>query len=355
MDLERIRKRIDQIDDEILDLLGERMELGLRAKKFKRAIQDKVREKQVLGRLKENSRVLHLIRSDFVEKLFMEVMKENRKLQDQEKNLIGFQGEHGAFGEVAAKYYDPYLVTIPCLEFTDVFEGVREGYLDLGIVPVENSLGGSVTQVNEQLTKSNLKVAAAVKLRINHCLLALPEANFREIRVVYSHPLALSQCRSFLKQRHMEGRPCYDTAGAARMLKKEDLRTAAAIASQLCSELYNLKIIKENIEDNPSNFTRFFILAKEEKRTGANRCSIIFSIPHRAGTLFSILEIFARAKINLTRIESFPQRDDPGCCLFFLDFQSEGNLGRLSKIFEEIKSKSKMFKYLGCYREEVFP
>jgi prephenate dehydratase/chorismate mutase/prephenate dehydratase len=355
MNLEQIRKKIDKIDCEILDLLGERMELGLRARKFKKTVRDEVREKKVLRKLKKHCHPLLPIQSDFVEKLFVEIMKENRKLQEQEKNIIGFQGEHGAFGEVAAKLYDPHQVTIPCRELADVFEGVREGYLDLGIVPVENSPEGSVAQVNEHLIKSNLKVVAAVKLRIKHNLLALPEAIFREIRVVYSHPLALSQCRSFLTQHHLEGRPCYDTAGAARMLKKEDLRTAGAIASRLCGELYNLKIIKENIGDSPSGFTRFFILAKEEKRIEANRFSVIFSIPHRVGKLFSILEIFAGANINLTRIESFPHRDDPGGYVFFLDFQSEGSSERFFKILEEVRSKTKMLKYLGCYREEVFP
>lgn len=354
MKLDQIRKKIDQIDDEILSLLGERMELGLRAKKLKKFIRDKEREKQVLRRLKEHCRNLHLIESDFVEKLFLEVMMENRKLQEKEKCLIGFQGEHGAFGEVAAKYYDSQLVTIPCLEFADVFEGVREGSLDLGIVPVENSLGGSINQVNEQLLKSSLKVLAAVKLRINLCLLALPQAHLRDIKTVYSHPQALSQCRSFLMENRLESRSYYDTAGAARMLKKEALNTAAAIANPLCEKLYNLKIIKDNIEDNSSNFTRFLILTKEEKRTKANRCSIIFSIPHKTGALFSILEIFARAKINLTRVESFPQRDNPGSYIFFLDFEIKENLNQVSKILEEVRLKTRMLKYLGCYKEEVF-
>ncbi|MBN2244428.1 MAG: prephenate dehydratase [Candidatus Aminicenantes bacterium] len=354
MKLAQIRKNIDQIDDEILDLLSKRMELGLRAKKFKNTIQDKDREKQVLRRMKKHGRNLQLIESDFVETLFREIMERNRAIQEQAKRLIGFQGDHGAFSEVAAKYYDPNLVAIPCHEFSDVFKGVQEGCLDLGIVPVENSLGGSVSQVNEQLIECSLKVIGAVKLRINHCLLALPETHFKEIKTVYSHPQALSQCRSFLTQKRLESRPFYDTAGAAGMLKKEGSKTAAAIASQLCGNLYNLKIIKDHIEDNSSNFTRFFILAKEEKITGANRCSIIFSLPHKAGALFSILEIFARANINLTRVESFPQRKSPGFYFFWLDFERKENLNQVSKILEEVSSKTKMLKYLGCYQEEVF-
>ena len=129
---------------------------------------------------------------------------------------------------------------------------------------------------------------------------------------------------------------------------------AATIASKLCAKLYNLEIIKEKIEDNPSNFTRFFILAKEEKKKPANRCSIVFSTPHKAGTLFSVLKIFAEANTNLTRIESFPYRDDPGHYVFFLDFQCADDQSSLGSIFEEVKKKTKMFKHLGCYQEEVF-
>jgi len=354
MSLDKIRKKIDQIDYEILKLLQERIELALRTKKFKEDIQDRERETQILEQLKKYSSILNLIQGDFVEKLFTEIMNENRKFQKKKRKLIGFQGEHGAFGEVAARYYDSNLVTIPCSEFVDVFEAVEKEYMDLGVVPVENSLGGAVTQVNELLIKTNLKVATAVKLRINHCLLALPESDYREIRAVYSHPQALSQCRDFLNRNNLEARPFYDTAGAAQMLAREKPKMAATIASKLCAKLYNLEIIKEKIEDNPSNFTRFFILAKEEKKKPANRCSIVFSTPHKAGTLFSVLKIFAEANTNLTRIESFPYRDDPGHYVFFLDFQCADDQSSLGSIFEEVKKKTKMFKHLGCYQEEVF-
>lgn len=354
MNLDKIRKKIDQIDYEILKLLQERIELALRTKKFKENIQDRERETQILEQLKKYSSILNLIQGDFVEKLFTEIMNENRKFQAKKRKLIGLQGEHGAFGEVAARYYDSNLVTIPCSEFVDVFEAVEKEYMDLGVVPVENSLGGAVTQVNELLIKTNLKVAAAVKLRINHCLLALPESDYREIRAVYSHPQALSQCRDFLNRNNLEARPFYDTAGAAQMLARQKPKMAATIASKLCAELYNLEIIKEKIEDNPSNFTRFFILAKEEKKKPGNRCSIVFSTPHKAGTLFSVLKIFTEANINLTRIESLPYRDDPGHYVFFLDFQCTDDQSSLGSIFEEVKKKTKMFKYLGCYQEELF-
>ncbi len=353
MNLEKIRERIDQIDYEILKILNERIELALRSKKFKGEIYDKKREDQLMKQLKNYSGILNLVQSDFVEKLFKEIIAESRKLQKKKTKLIGFQGEHGAFGEMAARVFDMNLTTIPCNNFIDVFEGVERDYFDLGIVPVENSLGGAITQANELLIKTELKVIGAVRLQISHCLLLLPESNYREIRTVYSHPQALSQCRDFLIRHQMEGRAFYDTAGAARMLSKERLKMTAVIASRLAAQLYNLDVIKENIEDNPTNFTRFLLLGKRERHAESNKCSIIFSTPHRAGSLYEVLKIFTEANVNLTRIESFPHRDYPGNYVFFLDFQNENGQESIKAILEKVKRKTKMFKYLGCY-EEVY-
>ena len=353
MNLETIRKKIDQIDLEIFELVNERIELGLRTRNFKGVIYDKEREAQILKNLKKYSEAFNVIRSDFIEKLFAAIIKETRQSQIAQRILIGFQGEHGAFGEEAARYSNPDLVSIPCTEFADVFEGVEKGDLNLGIVPVENSLGGAITQVNELLIKTDLKLVGAVKLRINHCLLALPETNYQEIRVVFSHPQALSQCREFLNRHQLETRSFYDTAGAAKMLSKERPKMSAVIANKLCAELYNLEVIKENIQDHHSNFTRFLILAREEQKKSGNKCSIIFSTPHKAGTLFAVLKIFAEAGINLTRIESLPYRNDPGNYVFFLDFQSDDIQNDAEKVLEKVRKKTVMVKYLGCYKEET--
>lgn len=354
MNLGKIREHIDHIDLEIIKLLNERMELGLRAKKFKNAIYDVERESQVLERLKKYTLSQNVIREDFVKNLFTEIMQESRKHQKTKKSLIGFQGEHGAYGEAAARNYDPDLITIPCAEFIDVFKGVSSGNLDFGIVPVENSLGGAITQVNELLIGTDLIAVSAVKLQINHCLLELPKANYRDIRVVYSHPQALSQCHEFLKRQKHEARPFYDTAGAAKMLAKEKPKMTAVIASKLCAELYNLEIIKENIQDRQDNFTRFLVLSKKKNEKPGNKCSIIFCTPHKAGTLFAVLKIFADAGTNLTRIESLPYRDDPGSYAFFLDFQSNNIHTDIDRILKIVKQKTVMLKYLGCYQEKTF-
>jgi prephenate dehydratase/chorismate mutase/prephenate dehydratase len=352
--LSRIRKRIDQCDLEIVRLLQERLELALRTKRLKPEVQDREREVRILEKIRKSAGQRSLLRSEFIEKLVSVILQESRQVQEQERQIIGFQGEHGAYSEEAARHFDPGLVAVPCAEFFEVFSGVETGSLDLGIVPVENSLGGAVSQVNELLLATSLHVVAAVKLRINHCLLALPETDYREIRVVTSHPQALSQCRRFLARNKLEPRPFYDTAGAARALARDKEERTAVIASALAADLYNLDVLKDHIQDNPANFTRFFILARERAGgpfgPGAKN-TIAFSTAHRAGTLFEVLRIFAQAGINLTRIESLPSPQDPAHFAFFLDFQLENGGQEIEAALAEVQELTVMFKDFGCYQE----
>lgn len=355
MSLGKIRAKIDRIDFEILDRLNERLELVLRTRKLKPDVRDTEREKDIFSRLKSRAAGSSVLRGDFVETLWSRIIQESRRLQARPLKLIGFQGEHGAFGEAAARCFNPNLVTIPCLQFSDVFEGVESGQLDCGIVPVENSLAGPVTMVNEMLVETPLKVVGAVRHRVSHCLLALPETKFDDVKSVYSHPQALSQCRDFLARHGLDGLPFYDTAGAAKMLASERPKRGAVIADRLCARLYNLAVIEAGIEDHPLNFTRFLVVAREPKNGAGAKHSIIFSTPHRAGSLFSVLQLFAEANINLTRIESFPFRSDPRVYIFFLDFQAGAETGDLGNILEKVREKTTMFKHLGSYDEEVCP
>jgi prephenate dehydratase/chorismate mutase len=351
MDIHDLRLEINRIDFELLKLVKTRMEIGLKIRKFKTDVTDPKREKEVINRIVAHSKALGLLRPEFAEHLFSRLIKESKELQSKGYLLAGFQGEHGAYSEVAARKYNCNFAYIPCLEFADVFEGVAEGYLDLGVVPVENSLGGAITQVNELLIETDLNIISEVKIPVHHCLLALPETNYREIRVVYSHPQALTQCRDFLTRNHLEPRPYYDTAGAARMLSTDRPKAAAAIASELCSEIYNLEVIKERIEDHEENKTRFLVLSKHEHKEPGTKCSIIFSAVHRAGALFEVLKIFAESGINLTRIESMPNREDPGNYYFFLDFEGDINDEKIKNTLDNVTKNTIMYKFLGCYKE----
>jgi len=184
MNLADIKKKIDSIDFQILKLISTRMELGLKSKKIGAATADFF-STNVLDKIKTQSGAL--IDPQFCEKLFNDIVLESKKLRDMNFQLIGFQGEHGAYSEVAARQWQEKLVPIPCNEFLEVFEGVNSGLFDFGIVPVGNTLGGVVSQVNQLILNTNLFVVGAIELPIHHCLLALPGTDFRELRVVYSH------------------------------------------------------------------------------------------------------------------------------------------------------------------------
>jgi prephenate dehydratase/chorismate mutase/prephenate dehydratase len=348
MDLKKIRKDIELLDSKILKLLNDRMEMALMAKRFKSEIEDKERERELLDRIRRNSS--RLINAEFIERIYVEIIKKSKGLQRKDYQLIAFQGEHGAYGEVASREWNSDLIPMPCGEFAEILEGVESGLYSYGIVPVENTLGGVVGQVNELLINTNLNVVGAVELPIHLCLLTLPGTDHREIRAVYSHPQALAQCRRFLARNKLEPIQYYDTAGAAKMLAEVAPKASAAIASRLSAELYNLEIMKEDIEDLDRNMTRFLVLSREENREEGDKCSIIFSTEHKAGTLFRVLEVFARENINLTRIESIPH--EPGNYAFFMDFMGSNREDRVVKALGEVKKITTNLKLVGCYKEK---
>lgn len=350
MDLKEIRKSIDAADYEIVKLLNQRMEYALRLKRLKSAIEEPSREEEVLAHVLSYSH--NVVEPDFVEQLYRSIMGEAKRIQEKGLRLVGFQGEHGAYSEVAAYSYGPALIPIPCPSFHEVFREVESGQLDFGIVPVENSIEGAVNEVNDLLVETNLRVVGEATIPIHHCLLALPEQDYRDLRTVYSHPQALGQCRGFISRHKLEARPFYDTAGAAVMLREQKPAAAAVIASKLCAELYHLEILKENIEDNDSNKTRFVILSKDAGREDGNKCSIIFSVTHRPGGLFSVLKILSDASINMTRIESRPLRNDPGSYAFFVDIEGSDKEERIAAALAAIRTASTSYKFLGCYQAE---
>lgn len=347
MKLNEIRNKIDKIDRELLVLLQERMGYALRTKKFKTQVSDPGREKEVLARIDRMD--LHLVERTFIHHLLQTIMKESKRLQTEDRPLVGFQGEHGAYGELAARRLVTGGAYIPCLEFTDVFHGVENGDLDLGIVPVENSLEGAVTQVNDLLTKTELKVIGETIVPVDHCLMALKSTGINEIRQVFSHPQALAQCRNFLARHHLEPLPYYDTAGAAKMLARESPKATAVIASGLCADLYDLEVLADDIADGTANSTRFLLLSQKAYEKKGDKTSIIFATPHQAGRLYAALGLFAEAKINLTRIASMPLRSDPGNYSFFLDFEGSLEDENVHDVLKQMKALTISLKNLGSY------
>lgn len=349
MNLAEIRERINNIDFDMIRLLEERMEFALRAGKLKKQVKDGEREKEVYQQISRLSS--HLLNPDFSRKLYEQIINESNALQEKGYELIGFQGEHGANSEAAARNFSAAMIPIPCREFTDVVTGIEKGNFSLGMLPVENSLAGSIREVNHLLVKNDLEIAGEVNLPIHHCLLAMPETNYRDIRVVYSHPQALAQCRNFLVRNRLEARPFYDTAGAAKMIAQTQLKEAAAIASSGC-QIYGLSVVKEDIQDEAENITRFLALRKPQsgKRNQlGNKCSLLFSLADRVGALLDVLRVFADSNINLLRLESVSESRSAGQYLFLVDFSGSAQDENIAQALFEVEKKAELYKFLGCY------
>jgi chorismate mutase/prephenate dehydratase len=264
---------------------------------------------------------------------------------------VAFQGEPGAYSETAVyQFFGAKAKAKPCRNFKDVFDNVCTQETQFGVVPVENSLEGSITQNYDLFLRFDLKVRGEVVVKIEHCLIAIPGTTLADIKIVYSHPQALGQCRSFLEEFDRELIPTYDTAGSVKMLKEKGLKNAAAIASERAASIYGMHILAKDIADNPENYTRFFVLSKEDyTSTGKDKTSIIFSAAHKPGSLYHALGEFAKRDINLTKIESRPTKQTPWEYNFYVDFEGHRTEKRCTEALKALEKYATFIKILGSY------
>jgi chorismate mutase/prephenate dehydratase len=267
---------------------------------------------------------------------------------------VAFQGELGAYSEGAVcKIFGPKAKPKPCKRFSDVFEEVNTNATDFGVVPIENSIEGSVSQVYDLFLRYDLNVCGETALKISHCFIANQESDIENVKTVYSHPQALGQCRNYLEDMGFELVSTYDTAGSVKMIKEQGLKNAAAIASERAAEIYGMKILSNDIADNPNNFTRFFVLSKTKPpATGNDKTSIIFSTKHVAGALYDALGELAIRGINMTKIESRPTRKKAWEYNFYLDFEGHQNEKRCIEAIEGLSDKSVFVRILGSYPKD---
>ena len=264
---------------------------------------------------------------------------------------VSFQGEHGAYSEQAVNaFFGESAQTHPCSTLKQVFQTAEEERVDFGVVPAENSLEGTVNQTYDLLLQSPLKISGEIKIRINHCLLALPGTKLGEITKIYSHPQALAQCQTLLENLRAIVEPAYDTAGSAKRIRDETIRNAGAIASERAAALYNLEIIRRDVEDDSENYTRFFVVGKEDgKPTGKDKTSIVFGTKHTPGSLHKALNELAVRGINLTKIESRPIRGTPWAYHFFVDFEGHRKEPLCSEAIRALESSTTFARILGSY------
>lgn len=351
MNLEELRKKIDGIDSSIINLIAERIGLAEQIGKVKREqgqqIEDPKREARILEDIRKLAREKGIKQAD-IEGIYHRIFTAAKSIQG---GIVAFQGELGAYSEAAAvNFFGTGVQVKPYEGLEDVFRAVEQGEVQFGIAPIENSIEGSISKTYDLLLDSDIKVCGEIELKVSHSLIVNPGVTLNDIKKIYSHPQALGQCQAFIKHLDCELIPTYDTAGSVKMIKEKKMSDGAAIASARAAEIYNMKVIARGIEDNPHNFTRFFILAKEDASpTGNDKTSVVFSVKHKPGALFGFLQEMADKKVNLTKIESRPTRQKPWDYNFYLDFEGHHEDKAPREALENVEDYATFVKVLGSY------
>lgn len=351
MSLEDLRKKIDQTDAEIVRLIAERIrnaeKIGREKQKQGKQLEDLSRETEVMSNIRRLAGQEN-VSIEGLESIYRRIVNVAKSVEGL---IVAFQGEIGAYSEEAAvDFFGPSIEVRPCETLDAVFDAVERGEAHFGVVPIENSLEGSISQVYDLLLDSSLKVRGEIELRVIHCLIANPGVKLDLLRRVYSHPQALGQCRAFLKHLDCELIPTYDTAGSVKMIKEQGMTDGAAIASVRAAEIYGMQIMAREIEDTPNNFTRFFVLARHDSPpTGSDKTSIVFSVSHKPGALYSLLRELAASQVNLTKIESRPTRQRPWEYNFYLDFEGHREDTASREALGKLEGTALFVKVLGSY------
>jgi chorismate mutase/prephenate dehydratase len=349
MSLEELRKRIDEIDYQLVQLLNERARVVIEIGKLKNKIDKPVyapdREKQVFARIARANK--GPLPDKCLVAIWRELMSGSFVL---EKPLrIGYLGPGGSFSHTAAMLkFGQSVEYEPLADIRSIFDEISKGHCDLGIVPIENSIGGGVIETLDALIDSDVKVCSEVLMAIHHGLLA--NCSLQEIEKIYSKPEVFAQCRNWLSATFKQAQtvPVASTAKAAQMAAAEP--GAAAIGSKIAAELYGLKIVCENIEDITHNITRFLVVGREDaKRTGEDKTAILFSTAHKAGALADVLDVFKQYNINLTNIESRPSKKRQWEYYFFVDFIGHQTDQQVKEALEDARKHCLQLSILGSF------
>lgn len=265
---------------------------------------------------------------------------------------VAFQGENGAYSEAAIfEHFPGKLDTAPFSTFEEVFDAVSNGICEYGFVPIENSLAGSIHRNYDLMLQHQLSVIGEHTLRVSHCLIGKPGASLNGLRKVISHPQALAQCDSFL--RSLSGvkiEPVYDTAGSVKIVSEQEDPGVVAIASRRAAGLYGMQVLAENIEDNPNNFTRFLIIARQAVNPGSDaKTSIVFALKNRPGVLFKALSVFALRDIDLTKMESRPLVGKVWEYLFYIDLIGSTENQTVRNALTNLGEYATFMRVLGSY------
>ena len=348
--IQELRKKIDELDDKLLDLLNERAEIvidiGNIKKTAKLDFHSPSREQEILQRL--TARNKGPFPQDTLKAVYREILASSLSLERPLK--VAYLGPRATFTHMAGmQQFGLAAQYVPVENIRDVFNEVERGRADYGVVPIENSTEGVVNYTLDMFIDSDLKIAAEIMLEVSQNLMN-KSGRIEDITKIYTHPQVPGQCRQWL-EKNMAGVPVIDapsTAKAAEMVKDDP--SAGAIASEMAAVLYGLQIVAKKIDDNPSNFTRFLVIAaKSPGRIGRDKTSIMFSIRDKVGALYSMLAPFAETGINLTRLDARPSGRKIWDYVFFLDMVGHIEDKPVAKAIEQLKSDCLFLKVLGSY------
>lgn len=372
-ELDAVRASIDALDRSIVQALAERKRHVQELTRLKtgsaRALRDSTREDEVLARLSVLAQQQGLS-AYFVRALYREIFDFSLRVQQQHvidqrnpgergtrRAVVAFQGAAGAYSQIAAeRHFAAWDGEIECRgqnSFLALLQAVSTGAADYGMLPVENTTAGSINEAYDLLAQTSLAVVGEEVLRVEHCLVGLAEASIEQIRRVYSHPQALAQCAVFLSGLDDCAVQSFtDTAMSVQKVRDEGDPTQAAVASQRAADLYGLKVLARNIENQKDNYTRFMVVARTPLRLDesvACKTSLIFSTRHEQGALVRCLNVVADRGLNLTKLESRPRPNSPFEYLFYVDFEGNLESEAVRGAIEGMREHTSYLKVLGCY------
>ena len=376
MELSEIRTRIDAVDDQLLKLFLERMELTEEVAAYKNEhhlpILNKQREREILAKVtakagdKERyayhlySTLFELARSRQAELVDLPTRVAERVEKSlaaggpvfPQTGLVACQGVEGAYSEPACERLFKRPSTFFFSSFEAVFSAIEKGLCRYGVLPLENSTAGSVNAVYDLMTQHNFRIVRSVRIKVDHNLLANPGAKLENIREIYSHEQAISQCAHFLQGLpNVKAIRCENTAVAARMVAESGRDDVAALSSRACRELYGLDCLAASVQDQGNNFTRFICIAKNlEIYPGADRTSLMMVLPHHPGSLYKVLSRFNALGVNMNKLESRPMPDRNFEFMFYFDLETSVYAPQFTQLMAELCEE---FTYLGSYSEVV--
>lgn len=372
MTLEEIRKEIDQIDEALLPLFLKRMECAKAVAVIKKETGQPVlnaeREQAILNRIGSKAgefggeaRMLYANMMDMSRSLQHSLLGSGQELRaairdagvkPEKAEKIACLGEIGSYSHEALLQLYPHTFPLFYQDFGGIFAAVESGEADLGLLPVENSSAGSVGEVYDLILQYRYSIIAATTLLVRHCMASAKKVDPRSIRTVYSHPQALSQCSVYIEKNDLHALPCSSTAAAAQMIAQRQEAGIAAICSEHAAKQYKLHIVQNDIQNTSNNRTRFIVISRRLYiPDGAQKISLCFSLPHKTGSLYSVLARFAAAGLNLTKIESRPIAERNFEYDFYLDFTGNVHEERTLNLLCALNDELPRFSFLGNYTE----